>query len=76
MDSIAYLVECITPDRSSEERVIQSTSWLRMMVGGFPTFQAAHDWMMQIGRKHYDTLIIHPLKRPEDLPDEPEPLSS
>jgi hypothetical protein len=67
MDSTIYLVECITPDRLREDRVIQSTAWLRQMVGAFPTFEAAHTWMMQVGSKRYDTLIIHPLKPPEKL---------
>jgi hypothetical protein len=60
-DKESCIVECIRGLKGD----MDITNWIRKMIGPFPTFLEAHEWMETIGVKDFDTLIIHNLVSPE-----------
>jgi hypothetical protein len=68
---ITFLVECVevTEDQLMGRRPV------RMMIGPFQTFEMAHKWMMETGKKMVDTCLIHQLITPPEL-SRPTPTST
>lgn len=56
-DEGPFIVECIHEIKDNMDR----PAWIRRIMGPFPTFLEAHDWMETVGVKDFETLLIHKL---------------
>ena len=57
LDEGPYVVECIHEVKNEMEQ----PAWIRRIMGPFPTFSEAHEWMETIGSKDFESLLIHKL---------------
>jgi hypothetical protein len=61
---VGYIVETITEDIHEHGMKF----WTRHMVGPFPGYDEAHQWMMDVGSKRCATCIIHTVHSHEKGP--------